>query len=135
MICEIKQEIVNRLEELYPNHYIYDEDVPQKFKTPSFMIHLILQDYEKRMNAKYKSQLNFDVAFFSDKDDTEIKEDCLKVQENLFRNFDFLKTVRVLNKQAEITDNVLHFSFEVGYSEMIDKPETKMETHELNTNI
>lgn len=135
MINDIVQEVSNRLKELYPNHYVYFDDILQKFTTPSFLIKLILQDYDKRINTKYKSRISFDVAYFSDKDDIDIKSDCLIMQESLFRNFDFLETVRVLNKQAEITDNVLHFSFDIHYAEMKAELGTKMQTQQTNTTI
>lgn len=135
MINDIKQAIVNKLLELYPNYTIYDEDVPQGFKTPSCFITLIDQDYNKRISNKYKSLLSFDVAYFSNKGKTEIKEDCLEVQLNLFREFDLIGTYRVTNKLASIADNVLHFTFNISYSEIKKEQGTLMETKEINTNI
>lgn len=135
MINDIKQAIVDKLLELYPNYTIYDEDIPQDFKTPSFFIALIDQDYSKRLNNKYRSLLSFDVAYFSNEGKTEIKEDCLEVQLNLFRNFDLIGTYRILEKQATITDNVLHFTFNINYSEIITETGTLIETKEVNTNI
>ena len=133
MINDIKQAIVNKLLELYPNYTIYDEDVPQKFKRPSFLIALIEQDYNKRLNNKFKSQLSFDIAYFSDKGVTEIKNDCLEVSSNLFREFDLVGSYRAFNKQATITDNVLHFTFYVNYSEIKNEEFVKMQ--EQTTNI
>jgi len=140
MIDDIKQAIVSKLVELYSSHTIYDEDIPQNFKTPSFLITLIEQEYRKRINTKYNSSCSFDVAYFSNKDVPEIKADCLTVQETLLRGFDFIgaagkEKFRVLNKVARITDNVLHITFEVSYSEMIAKTEVAMQTQETNSNL
>lgn len=131
MINKIKQEITNRL--ITACSTIYAEDIPQNFITPSFLVSIMEQDYEKRINTKYKSQISFDIAYFSDKDKTEIKEDCLKMQEKLLREFDLVGGFRVLNKKAKITDNVLHFMFDITYSEMLIETENKMETHEIHT--
>lgn len=132
MITSVKQAIINKLLELYPGYTIYDEDVPQKFKTPSFLIIVIEQDYEKRIANKYRSLLSFDVAYFSDKGSTEVKEDCLNKQIKLFRAFDLIGGYRILNKQARITDNVLHFTFNVSYSEMEEQKETLVQTISAN---
>ncbi|HHT03006.1 MAG TPA: hypothetical protein GX005_01630 [Bacteroidales bacterium] len=130
MISNIRQEIVNKLLELYPSHTIYVDDVPQKFKKPSFLINLIDQDYNKRMNRKFDSVLSFDVAYFSDKKDK--KEDCQSVQIELFRGMDLIGNYRVLDKQATITDNVLHFIFDINYSEIIREEYIKMTAAIIN---
>ena len=135
MKSSIKQAIVNKLIELYPGITIYDEDIPQNFKTPSFLITVIDQGYSKRLSNKYKSTLNFDVAYFSNKDKTEIKSDCLEVQLNLLRNFDLISNYRVVEKQANITDNVLHLIFNIKYSEILLTNENKIINYETNTNL
>ncbi len=135
MINNIKQAIVNRLLELYPEYTIYDEDIPQNFKKQSFLITLTDQDYNKRLNNKFKSLVSFDVAYFSNKRVTEIKEDCFDKQVSLFRSFDLIGAYRVLNKQANTTDNVLHFTFDINYSEIKEEISEKMQTQETNTNI
>lgn len=135
MISSVKQTIINKLSEMYPRHTIYDEDIPQNFETPSFYITLIDQDYSKRLNTKFKSSLSFDVAYFSDKEVTEVKEDCLIVQQALLRGFDIIDTYRVINKQVTTVDNVLHFTFGINYSEMIVETQIPMQTQTMNTNM
>jgi len=135
MINSVKQAIVDKLVELYSGYTIYDEDVPQNFKKKSFLITMIEQDYNKRLNTKYKSLMSFDIAYFSDKKVTEIKADCVLVQLNLLRSFDLISGYRILNKQATTTDNVLHFTFDVKYSEIKEEIATIMQTETTNTNI
>jgi len=135
MINNIKQVIVNKLLELYLGYTVYDEDVPQNFKKQSFLISLTDQDYNKRLNTKFKSLISFDVAYFSNKRMTEIKSDCQDMQMSLFRNFDLVGTYRILNKQATITDNVLHFTFDIQFSEIKENISEKMQKQQTNTNI
>lgn len=135
MISSVKQAIVDKIAETYPGYTIYDEDVPQKFKKPSFLITLINQDYSKRLNSKFKSLVSFDIAYFSHKDITETKEDCLNVQLKLLRTFDLVGTYRALNKQATIVDNVLHFTFDINYSEMSEESYIKMQKQQTNTTL
>ncbi len=135
MINNTKQAIVDKLIELYPGYKIYDEDIPQNFKKPSFLISLTDQDYSKRLNSKFKSLISFDVAYFSNKRVTEIKEECQKVQMTLFRGFDLIGSFRVFNKQSNITDNVLHFTFDIQFSEIKEEVSDKMQKQQTNTNI
>ncbi|MCI6691441.1 MAG: hypothetical protein MR510_02950 [Clostridium sp.] len=135
MINDIKECIVETLLEIYPNITIYDEDIPQNFKTPSFLITLTDHQYAKRINNKFDSEISFDISFFSSKENYEIKVDCLNTQQELFRSFDFISRYRALDKEATIVDNVLHFKFNVKYSEIKEMEEVKMKNKDINTNI
>lgn len=132
MINSIKQAIVNQIISLYPNITIYDEDVPQGFDTPCFLITVVEQDYTKGI-GKNISEISFDLAYFSDQPSTDIKNDCLLVQQNLFRGFDLIDKYRCYNKKAEIEDNILHFIFKVKYSEIKVTEEIPMS--KLSSNV
>ena len=136
MISEIKSAIIYKLKEVYPlilNRYT--DDVPQNFKKPSFFVSVIDQEYDKRMNSKYKGLISFDIAYFSDKGIAEIKSDCLAKQDVLLREFDLVGTYRIKNKNARITDNVLHMTFDVSYSEMKVETMLPMQTQTTNTSL
>ena len=136
MISDIKSAIVYKLKDLYPLVKRYTDDIPQNFGKPSFVVFEIDQDYNKRLNYKYKSRISFDVAYFSDKGTADIKSDCQAVQETLLQGFDIIGTTSkfwVLNKNARITDNVLHMTFDVNYSEI--KVETSMPMQTQQTTI
>lgn len=135
MINDVKQAIANKLLELCPGCTNYDEDVPQNFKRKSFLITLIEQDYSKMLNTKNKSLLSFDIAYFSDKGETEIKADCQAVQLDLLRDFDLVGIYRIINKRARTVDNVLHFTFDIRYSEIKEQDGVKMQQQQTNTNI
>lgn len=132
MISEIKQAIAQKIHELYPSATIYDEDIPQNFKTPSFLVTVIEQNYGKRLANKYNSTVSFDVAYFSGKGKNEIKSDCQAVQVNLLRAFGLVGTLRAQNLQATIVDNVLHIAFDVRYSELKIEEFAKMQTQTTN---
>jgi len=135
MISEIKRAIAQKIHEMYPSAAIYDEDIPQNFKTPSFLVTVIEQSYGKRLANKYNSTVSFDVAYFSDKGKNEVKSDCQAVQGNLLRAFDVMGTFRVQNLQATIVDNVLHITFDVMYSEIREEEIPKMQAQATNTDI
>ena len=135
MIDEIKQAIAQKIHEQYPSATIYDEDIPQNFKTPSFLVTVIEQNYGKRLANKYNSTVSFDVAYFSDKEKNEVKSDCHAVQVNLLRAFDLMGGFRAQSLQATIVDNVLHITFDVNYSELKIEEFAKMQTQTTNTNL
>jgi len=135
MISSVKSAIAGKLSGLYPSARIYDENIPQGFKTPCFMVSLIEQSYSKRVSNRYKSLLSFNVAYYSNKGKTEIKSDCQAVQVALFRAFDTFGAYRAQNKQATIVDNVLHFTFDVPYSELKEEPFVAMQEQTTNTNL
>ena len=135
MINDIKQAIASKLLEVFPDYTIYDEDIPQNFKTPSFLVTVIEQDYGKRLANKYNSTVSFDVAYFSDKGKNEVKSDCQAVQVNLLRAFDLVGGFRIRNLQATIADNVLHITFNVNYSELKIEEFAKMQKQTTNTNL
>lgn len=116
MVFSINNEIFEKLHGLYPSCTLYDEDIPQNFKTPSFLLTVIDQDYSNRLGKASKGAISYDLAYYSNKQD--IKTDCAVVAQNIFRSFDVVGGYRILDKQSTIVDNVLHVTFKVKYSEI-----------------
>lgn len=139
MINDIQLAVVAKLKELFPDNVRkirrYIDDIPQKFEKPAFVLFEVDQDYSKRLNSKYNGRITFDLAFFSDKPSQEVKSDCLAIQEVLLRGFDYFGALKAVNKNARITDNVLHMTFDVNYSEMRVEASVSMQTQETSTNI
>lgn len=135
MINSMKEAIEDELKLLFDECTIYDEDKPDNFITPSFLITLTEQVYSKRLNNIYNSSISFDIAYFSNKSITDIKEDCQKVQFILFRGLDLVGGHRILGKKATIVDNVMHFTFNIKFSEILQEDFTKMQSKQTNTKI
>lgn len=136
MISDIKEAIIDKLYALYPSVTIYDEDnIPQSFDEPSFLVTTVEHNYDKRLDNKFRGEVLFDIAYFSDKDTHEIKSDCLDKQVVLLRGLACVCTFRAINLQATITDNVLHITGTVSYSEIKAVEGTKMEAHTTNTEL
>ncbi len=133
MIVNINKAIAKKLLSLYPNITIYDEKVPQNFKTPSFFISTYDQDYNKRLNNKYKSTINYDISYFPN--DLYKNNDMYEVRTTLLREIRDLDEFRALNIKSNITDDVLHIMFDINYSEMKISDEIKMQNIKVNENI
>lgn len=134
MISDVKIAIVSKLQEVYPIGYvIYDEDKPENMSKPSFLITITNQSHNRRPNNKFINEITFDIAYYSDK--PEIRIDSIRVQEELLRAFDFIGTYQARSKSAKITDNVLHITFVIRYTEGIEVPFNFMQQQQTNTNI
>lgn len=133
MIVNINKSIAKKLLSLYPNITIYDEKVPQNFKIPSFFISTYDQDYNKRLNNKYKSTINYDISYFPN--DLYKNNEMYEVRTTLLRGICDLDEFRTLNVKSNITDDVLHIMFDINYSEMKASNEIKMQNIKVNENI
>ena len=133
MVVNINKSIVRKLLSLYPNITIYDEKVPQNFKTPSFFISTYDQDYNKRLNNKYESTINYDISYFPS--DIYKNNEMYEVRTTLLREIRDLDEFRALNIESNITDDVLHIMFDINYSEMKTSDEIKMQNIKVNENI
>ena len=134
MISDVKTAIINQLGELFPSGYrFYDEIVPEDASKPYFLISLLVQTYNKRFNRTYSGVLSMDITY--DSNQTNIKPDCINIMERLQREFDFAGNYRLKNKTAKITDNVLHFTFDIQYSEVKEEQYTQMQQQTINTKL
>lgn len=135
MTDDIIAAIETQLKTLCPT--VYRFYCPQNFKTPSFLISVTDQDYKRLLTGSFSGKLSLDVQYFSGAKSVDIKAiraDCVSMQETLLRGFNLVGSFRVLNKDARITDNVLHFTFDVKYSERVSNNDPLMQSMTQNTN-
>jgi hypothetical protein len=134
MINDAKSAITSKLLELYPTGYaIYDEMAPEAAAKPYFLISVTNQTYSKLINNKYISVLSLDITYYSDQ--AAVRLDAISKQETLLRAFDFISTYNVNDKSAKITDNVLHFTFQIQYYEMSQEEFVLMQHQTINTKL
>ncbi len=134
MIESIKEAMINRLLELYPDYTVYDEDLPSEYQKPAFLINVKSQNYTSLLQGKFKNQVNFDISYYSNVTET-VKRDCLDIGQVLLAEFDLAQNYRIKNRKAETIDNVLHFTFDIQYFISKEELSTKMQKKEMNTNI
>lgn len=134
MVNSINQAIADKLNGLFNNVTIYDERVPQNFKTPSFFISTYDQDYEKGISDRYRSMVSYDISYFPNSE-YSINNEMYEVRSILLRELRDLGSYRAINIKANITDDVLHIMFDVKYSETVAANEIKMSKIETNTSI
>lgn len=137
MVSDIRTAILNKVQSVYPitSYTYYKDSVPQNFKKPSFFISIIDHNYGKRIGNKYNGTLSFDLAYFSNKGTESIVSDCIGIQEILLQSLDYAGTYKILSKNARITDNVLHITFDVNYSEIRTETSMPMQTQAINLSL
>lgn len=122
MVDDIITAIETQLKTLCPT--VYRFYCPQKFNTPSFLISVTDQDYGRLLRGSFSGKISLDVQYFSGAKSVDIKAtraDCVAMQETLLRGLNLVGGFRCLNKDARITDNVLHVTFDVPYRERIEE--------------
>lgn len=121
MVDDIITAIETELKTLCPNiAEIYRYYCPQHFKTPSFLISVIDHGHGRLLRGTSSSKLSLDIQYFSGAKSVDIKAiraDCVSMQETLLRGLNLVGRFRIINKDARITDNVLHLTCDVKYSE------------------
>ncbi len=136
MINDIRQAVINKLIEVYPaitERWL--DTALQDFTPPAFQLNVTGHSYTKRLSNKYNAILSMELAYFSDADNQSKISDCLEKQETLLRALDFVGTYKVNNKNAQITDAVLHITFDVSYSEMKQDTAILMQTQTNNMEL
>ncbi len=134
MISDIKIAINDKLREIYPHGYmIYNEDLPEDMGKPSFLITTTSLSYNKIFQNKYATNISYDISYFSDQ--SAIRTDLVRVQEELVKAFHLDGTYQVMNKIARITENVLHFTFDIQLLEKEEKVAPIMLKQEVTTNL
>lgn len=126
MLAEIKQAIIDKLNELYTTT-IYDEVLPADFANGSFLITVIEYSYSKTLTGRFSSSTPFSLSYFPADTDNPRRE-CLEVQERVLKEFDLLGGFRISGKSAQIADDVLHILFTVKYRERTTEAAVKMNT-------
>ncbi|MGL5436594.1 MAG: phage tail terminator family protein [Lachnospiraceae bacterium] len=112
---------------------VYQEDVPQNFKTPSFLISFYNQAPAHGINERLKNTVGVDVTYFPG-DKVNVNDECWSVGQLLGRELQ-VEGFKIKNRNMEIVDKVLHLMFDVDYCEYKETEFTNMQTLTQNTEI
>lgn len=134
MIETLKAAIMEMLNVLFTDSTVYDEDLPEDYQKPCFLINVKSQNYTNLLQGKFKNQVNFDISYYSNTPGA-IKSDCVKTGQALLSGFDTIRNYHLKNKKAETLENILHFTFEVPYTVRSEETFAKMQKQQINTNI
>jgi hypothetical protein len=132
--------MIDKLQGLYPETAVYDTEIPVAAQTPSFLIQLKSQAYNKLLNTKFSSLLSFEIIYSPDI--LQDKEAIDLIQLTLLKGFELLESenlrVRIKNKKCNIEEGKIHFTFDIRYTEMIAEAVNSMreiEQFEIRSDI
>lgn len=123
--------IANHLAALFTEATIYDEAVPQNFRTPSFYIRRYNTVNNWEIASQYaKREDYFEVIFFPD-DSKEKNPQMLEVEDIIHAHSRYLKfedgsVMNIFDMNSEIVDETLQITFKLIYQVYIEKAETKL---------
>ena len=116
---------------------IYRDNIPQNAELPFVLVLIIDTDVSRRLANQQRVKQSFDVQYFPGCDIQDRRKECEKVKQEMLRHFDVISadgiSFYVREKNANVTDDVLHFMFSATYTECRQDAEPKIE--ELNANV
>jgi hypothetical protein len=129
---DIKNGIIKRLDELYPDIPKYDEQIKQGFDEPAFFVLQMDGAQQKQLSRTYKRSAMYDIHYFPDRRGLAEKADCQSMAEQLYENLEYINGAssiyRSMRMKHEVVGEVLHFF--VSYENRLIKtkvPEIKMQ--------
>ena len=135
MINDIVTGISQKLDSGFGDKYtIYSEDIKQDLEEPCFFIGVLSSGQDKQMRRTYKKTIDFDIHYFSDKEDN-VNSDCLEKADELYSTLEYIEIYgqkyRALKMKHEVVDDVLHFMLQFNYNIIEIIKYAKMKTLEV----
>ena len=113
------------------------DNIPQNANAPFILVLITDTDVRRCLANRQRVKQSFDVQYFPGGEIQNYRKECEKVKQEMLRGFDVISadgiSFYVKEKNANVTDDVLHFLFSVSYVEYREPVWLKME--ELDKNI
>lgn len=130
---DLKNAIKAKLIELFPEVMVYEEDLPENYQKPAFLISTISAAGGRGLGGRKGYLLSFDVSYYSGLTG-QANNDCYQKGMVLLEGFK-LSGYRLKGKKSATSQNVLHFTFETQYTVTEEATDFKMEQKEVSTNL
>lgn len=130
---DLKDAIRAKLAELFPGVTVYDEDLPEGYRKPAFLLTTTSAAMGRGLGGRKSCQLSFDISYYSDLTG-QTNNDCYQKGLALLEGFHLLG-YRLKGKKAATDKGVLHFTFETQFTVAEETTDAKMEQKKLSTNM
>lgn len=131
MISEIKQDIIDKLQELYPQAHIYEGNLPADHQRSAFLVTIAETSYSKGLGNRFNGSLTFDLAYYP-ADMEHSHNESYQISEGVCRALSLLSTYSISQVTAKMEESLWHIRFVVPYSEIKLQTETKMNELAIN---
>ena len=116
---------------------VYRDNHPQNFREAAYLVVTVDTECVRQLHGMQKVTHSMDVQYFPESPIQGRYRECEDMKEEMLRRFDVIEadgvSFYVRGKTANITDDVLHFLFDVTYTEYPEKDVPKVEDMSLNT--
>ncbi|SHK40368.1 hypothetical protein SAMN02745136_02429 [Anaerocolumna jejuensis DSM 15929] len=130
---DLKVAIRAKLTELFPEVTIYEEDLPEGYQKPAFLVTTTNAVAGRGLGGRKAFQLSFDISYYSNLAG-RINTDCYQKGLALLEGFR-LTGYRLKGKKSAAAEGILHFTFETQFTVTEEISEIKMKQKELSTNM
>lgn len=130
---DLKVAIRAKLTELFPEVTIYEEDLPEGYQKPAFLVTITNAVTGRGLGGRKTFQLSFDISYYSNLAG-QINTDCYQKGLALLESFR-LTGYRLKGKKSAAAEGILHFTFETQFTVTEEISEAKMKQKELSTNM
>ena len=137
MISNIIQAIADTINNDFNGVTIYQDNIPKGFKTPAFVIYTIDIESNRKINDCNESIISFDLCYFSDSNRIDKLYDMEKVRDyfmHMHTVSDGVDTFRLLNRQNKTVDDVVHYTFDIKYKDVVVGEINPMQNVKQNIN-
>ena len=116
---DIIQAIGKEIKKLFPKVNVYDEGIEQGYEEPCFFIDYTRDSTKKLLGNRYNNLPKFRRIYFQDFKETDAKYKVYQIRDTLNEGFDIITYnemhFKIKEKEVEIQDKDLIFSFEIQY--------------------
>ncbi|EJC6460070.1 hypothetical protein QLI93_001605 [Listeria monocytogenes] len=138
-MMDITLAIADKLASIVPSATIYREHQEQAFDEPSFYVYEIMADSKANLMDYQTRKHLYCVMWFPDskKDNMGIREQCEIMRSKLLDEFDMIDSLslKLLDKEAKIESDALHFTFKLRYRVQKEQPRNEMKQLSQNGGI
>ena len=132
MVDEIKSLVIKQLKTVFPTvSKVYDEPVQQGLKTPAFLVLVINNHQERKLNRNMVREYTFSIVYFP-LNEREYNAECDSVNEIFNTHFRYLANrFHVFNVDGVKEDRTLILTFSIKASLVEVLEEIKMQKLEV----
>lgn len=114
---------------------VYMEVVPQNMCLPAFLTSIYEQRPSNGINGRKKNKIGVDVMYFPEnQQESKAQKECWEVGEQMNLAFS-IPDFKMQNRNLEVVDKVLHYTFSVSYRTIFGDDATRMQRMSQHTDL
>lgn len=109
------------------NCAVYPEELPQEYEKPAFVINVQEQNVFPGINGRIKNRVHFEILYYPKAEvGGQMKKECWSMAQDMNLLL-WAEEFKLKNRNMKITDNVLHYGFDIEYVSFLQKEEARLQ--------